>query len=212
MQPVRTIARPASRLLILSLGLAVLLSSPALAGSEAVSAPQAAGVTNFHQISDSVFRGAQPSAEGFKSLAKLGIKTVLDLRWTGERAREEERIVTAAGMRYVGLPLRGLGAPTSEEMSKALALLLDPSAGPVFVHCKRGADRTGTVIACYRIQHDHWANGAALVEAKLCGMSWMERAMQQYVLHYGATESLAPTPKASPDSGKTNPVLATAIN
>ena len=32
--------------------------------------------------------------------------------------------------------------------------------GPIFVHCRRGKDRTGTVIACYRIQHDGWANHA----------------------------------------------------
>lgn len=212
MRPSRIIARPCRHILGLSLVLAFLLSSPAVAGSEAISALSADGVSNFHQIDDHVFRGAQPTAEAFKSLAKLGIRTVLDLRWTGERSREEERIVTAAGMRYVSMPFRGLGAPTEEEMSEALALLEDPSAGPVFVHCRRGADRTGTVIACYRIQHDHWANQTALIEAKLCGMSWVERAMQQYILRYRASESLASTPRSSPDSGKTNPVLATAVH
>jgi protein-tyrosine phosphatase len=71
-----------------------------------------------------------------------------------------------------------------------LGLLNDAAAGPVFVHCRRGADRTGTVLACYRIAHDGWDNSKALSEARSLGMSWIERAMQSYVLHYAA----APAP------------------
>jgi protein tyrosine/serine phosphatase len=55
---------------------------------------------------------------------------------------------------------------------------------PVFVHCRRGKDRTGTVIACYRIQHDGWTNIHALEEAKSHGMSFAERSMRAYILHF----------------------------
>jgi protein tyrosine/serine phosphatase len=54
----------------------------------------------------------------------------------------------------------------------------------VFVHCRRGKDRTGTVIACYRIQHDGWDNRHALEEAKEHGMSSFERAMRAYILSF----------------------------
>jgi len=143
-----------------------------------------AGVGNFHQLNDSVFRGAQPSAQGFQGLAHLGIKTIVDLRESGGRAQNEQKLVEAAGMRYVNIPLNGHAAPSEAQVSRLLALLNDKASGPVFIHCRRGADRTGTIMACYRISHDHWENQKALDEAKANGMSWTEMAMKHYVLGY----------------------------
>src|ERR1051326_7667021 len=149
-----------------------------------MAAQEPAGVTNFHQINSHVCRGAQPSNEGFQSLARIGVKTVIDLRESGSRAAAERKVVEAAGMRYINIPLNGHAAPTEQQVTKLLELLNDQSAGPVFVHCRRGADRTGTILACYRISHDHWDNEKALHEAKSNGMSWTEMAMKHYVLGY----------------------------
>jgi len=54
----------------------------------------------------------------------------------------------------------------------------------VFIHCRRGADRSGTVLACYRISHDHWENQKALKEAKTYGLSTFERAMRSFIQHF----------------------------
>src|ERR1019366_8567503 len=86
----------------------------------------APGVPKFHRVNERIYRGAQPDGEGWDSLAKLGVKTVIDLR-------------------------------PPNQISRVLGLLAPP-ASPVFMHCRRGADRTGTVIACYRITHDGWNN------------------------------------------------------
>jgi uncharacterized protein (TIGR01244 family) len=142
------------------------------------------GVPNFHQINEHVFRGAQPTNEGFQSLANLGVKTIIDLREPGNRSVAERKVVEAAGMRYVTIPFSGMSAPSPENVAKVLALFDDASAGPVFVHCRRGADRTGTVIACYRIAHDGWDNQKALQEAKTDGMHWAEMAMKHYVMGF----------------------------
>jgi tyrosine-protein phosphatase SIW14 len=150
----------------------------------AVPAADVAGVGNFHQVNGFVYRGAQPTEEGFRNLARLGITTVIDLREAGGRSKQEEKTVVAAGMKYVNIPMKGMSAPTPQDMAKVLALLGNESAGPVFVHCRRGADRTGTVLAIYRITHDRWENGRALAEAKSLGMSWVERSMRSYILHY----------------------------
>ena len=130
-----------------------ILGLPVCAASSAVP-----GIDNFVAVDQRVYRGAQPTNDGIKYLAKLGIKVVLDLREHDERSLLEERAVTAAGMQYVNVPMTGMTPPTQAETNQILALLEDPAAGPVFVHCKRGADRTGAIIAAYRIDHDQWDN------------------------------------------------------
>ena len=148
-----------------------------------VNGAEAPGVPNFQQVGDHIYRGAQPSAQGFNSLEKLGIRTVIALRG-GDHEKSEQGVVERAGMRYVNVPLSGSAPPSGEQTARLLALLDDNAGWPVFIHCKRGADRTGTVIACYRITHDHWTNQKALAEARLHGMSWTERSMQQYILQF----------------------------
>jgi protein tyrosine/serine phosphatase len=153
--------------------------------------PKVAGIKpvgNFHQVNDHIYRGAQPSHPEFAGLANLGIKTVIDLRESGTRADSERKAVEGAGMRYMNIPLNGYHAPSEEVVRKLLTLLDDSSVGPVFVHCRRGADRTGTILACYRIAHDHWENGKALAEAKSFGMSWTEGSMQNFIVNYKARE------------------------
>lgn len=148
---------------------------------------EAPGVPNFHVVNEHVYRGGQPSARGWQSLAALGVKTVVDLRAEHAAANPEAQAVAAAGMRYVHVPLRRTGAPTNEQMRDALAAL--DSAGPVFVHCREGRDRTGTVIACYRIAHDGWSNAQALAEAKSRGLHWFEFGMKRYIQRFSAARS-----------------------
>jgi uncharacterized protein (TIGR01244 family) len=166
---------------LLEAPLALFLISVPLWAGDTVEAP---GVANFHTVDEHLYRGAQPTPEGIQSLAKLGIKVVIDLREGHEHASLEKSLVESAGMKYVNVPMRGLNAPTDDQMATVFALLGDSSGWPIFVHCKRGADRTGTVVACYRISHDHWRNAKALQEARLYGMSRVEVAMQHYILQF----------------------------
>jgi tyrosine-protein phosphatase SIW14 len=120
------------------------------------------------------------------------VKTVVDLRRDGEHSvKAEQQAVEAAGMHYVNVPLKGIVAPTDENISKALALLQSSDAGPVFLHCRQGVDRTGTVIACYRIAHDGWRNQVALDEAKSYGMHGVEVGMKRYVLRFSPSRQAA---------------------
>jgi uncharacterized protein (TIGR01244 family) len=160
-----------------------------------------AGVSNFHMVNDHVYRGAQPSVEGFQSLAKMGIKTIVDLRQAeGGRSAAEKQAVEAAGMKYINIPMLGMHTPNSGDVAKALAVLEDSKAGPVFVHCRRGADRTGAVLACYRISHDHWDNQRALAEAKSFGMAWIQKSIQHYVMAYRPpVQNAATAPAVTPN-------------
>ena len=155
------------------------------------SAADLTGVQNFHQINNHLYRGAQPTPEGFQHLAVLGVHTVLDLREAGSRAAAEKQVVEKDGMHYINIPFGGLSAPSDQQMTRVLTIFNDPQSGVVFVHCRRGADRTGTVVACYRVANDHWKNRDALAEAKQDGMAWFEKAMQHYVLRFNPAQMLA---------------------
>jgi tyrosine-protein phosphatase SIW14 len=175
-------------------------SLPVFAGS-------APGINNFDQVDQRVYRGGQPSAEGLQYLAKIGVKNILDLREADKRGIEEERMVKAAGMRYINVPMTGLTPPTEAEINKILALLKDESAGPVFVHCKRGADRTGAVIAAYHIDHDRWDNSRALKDAMSHGMSHFQFPRQGFIRQFQARTIDAGT-KPAVDTASVTPAVA----
>jgi len=151
---------------------------PALAGN-------VPGIKNFDQVDAHVYRGAQPTGEGFRYLARIGVKTVIDLREAGERAQAEERIIKASGMAYVNVPMTGLTPPTEAELLKILPVLENLTGGPVFVHCWRGADRTGAVIAAYHIDHDHWDNARALQDAEAHSMGFFQIPRQNFIKSFG---------------------------
>ena len=138
-------------------------------------------VRNFHAVDDRVFRGGQPSEKEFEELSKLSVKTVIDLRAGVDRS--EKSIVERLGIRYIHEPMSAIAEPSSQQIGKILNLL-ETEPGPVYVHCLRGKDRTGTVIACYRIAHHKWENQKALDEAKSFGMSMLEWRMQQFIRQF----------------------------
>ena len=138
-------------------------------------------VRNFHTVDDRVLRGGQPTEKEFEELSKLSVKTVIDLRAGVDRS--EKTIVEKLGIRYIHEPMSAIAEPSSQQISKILQLL-ETEPGPVYVHCLRGKDRTGTVIACYRIAHDKWGNQKALDEARSFGMSRLEWRMQQFIRQF----------------------------
>ncbi len=144
----------------------------------------AAHVRNFSKVNDHLYRGGEPSLVGLQELGAMGVKLVIDLREPGGSTTFEKQEAEKLKMQYVNVPFPALSAPSKEEIDRVLALLLHGDSETVFVHCRRGKDRTGTVIACYRIQHDGWPNWQALQEARRHGMSSIERGMQSYILHF----------------------------
>ena len=164
--------------------LPLLLLTVTLCAADERGLPPQHGIGNFGKINDSLYRGAQPNAVGIRNLARFGIKSIINLRLTNDVWQAEAAEARANGITYTNVPLRGLGRPTHAQVTTLLTLIQTLPA-PVFVHCEHGCDRTGTVIACYRIRHGGWPNEAALEEARKYGLSRLERGMIDYIREFG---------------------------
>ena len=162
----------------------LLLAAGNLAGAWQRGLPPSEGIVNFGKVNDTLYRGAQPDALGIKNLKKLGVKTILNLRMGNEAWKGEEAEAAANGIVYTNVPMDGITRPTHEQIAKALAII-DGLPSPVFVHCKHGCDRAGTIVACYRIRHDRWSSASALQEAEHYGISWFAWGMRKYIAEFG---------------------------
>lgn len=181
----------------LTLSLCLMLAFAVGYASEHRGLPVSEGILNFGKINENLYRGAQPDDAAIVHLKSLGIKTIISLRTTKEASTSEAARALANGIVFTNIPLAGLSRPADADVAKILSII-EASSGPVFVHCEHGCDRTGTVIACYRLQHDHWTGEAALDEANKYGMSHLERGMRAYVREFAKTLLAKNSPTTAP--------------
>ena len=118
-----------------------------------------AGVENFAKVSPALWRGAQPTAEGFRKLKAAGVKTVVSLR---ER-HDDWPLLSDSGLKYVRVPSQAWD-PEEAQRVLALKIVQNPANWPVFIHCLEGQDRTGYTVATYRILIEGWTATDAIHE------------------------------------------------
>jgi protein tyrosine/serine phosphatase len=121
------------------------------------------GVHNVGKVSEFLYRGSRPNEQGFSALKKLGVGTVVNLEgfWANGNERRE---VESLGMRYVNIPLGGWSTPSPAAVAQFLELVRDNADQKIFVHCRFGDDRTGVMIATYRMWRQNWTPEQALAE------------------------------------------------
>ena len=118
------------------------------------------GVPNFHQVSGSLYRSGQPTAKGMRELEKLGIKTIINLR-AFHSDRDEIKEIK---LRYMHIRMKAWH-PEIEDVERFLSIVRDREYNPlILVHCMHGADRTGTMVAVYRIVEQGWSKERAVNE------------------------------------------------
>ena len=102
-------------------------------------------VPNYVLIAPGVAGGGQPGLEALPRIKELGFRTVINLRTEGERGylAEEEAALKAAGVRYVHVPLTA-ATLSSADVAAVRAVLEDPAAAPVLIHCTSG-NRVGAM-------------------------------------------------------------------
>jgi protein tyrosine/serine phosphatase len=126
---------------------------------------QMEGVPNLHKVSDTLYRSAQPSAEGMKNLKAMGIETIVNLR--SFHSDRDEIGDTVLGYEYIHMKA---WHAEEEDAVKFLRIVTDRKRCPVLVHCQHGADRTGTMCALYRVAVQGWTKEEALKEMKEGGL------------------------------------------
>src|ERR1035438_8024385 len=122
------------------------------------------GIGNFSQVTESLSRGAQPTAAGFTKLRDMGMGIIVNFRDEAGETADEKKQVESLGMEYVGIPWSGRQYPSSAQIIQFLDLIRANPQEKIFVHCLRGADRTGTMIAAYRIAVEHQSAAKAVSE------------------------------------------------
>ncbi len=127
---------------------------------------RATGILNFSKVEDGFYRGGCPTQEGLKYLKQLGVKTIIDLR-SGRCAVGSEKLkAEALGIRHINIPFRFFKLPPKDtDVRMFLQIAADIDSRPAFVHCQHGKDRTGAMVAVYRIAVCGWTAKKAYQEA-----------------------------------------------
>ncbi len=149
--------------------------------------PNSQAIPRFDQVAEGFYRGGQPRRHGYEYLKQLGVKTVINLRAENQEAEE----VKSLGLHYVQIPMSPWERAPESKIQMFFQVLRDRDNYPVFVHCERGADRTGFMVGLYRIAFQDWSADRAYEEARAHGM-WPWHLSLKYQLYEFADRRAAP--------------------
>jgi protein tyrosine/serine phosphatase len=127
-----------------------------------------AGVANFGKVSPVLWRGGQPTLEGYRSLELAGVRTVISLRGDHDDYDDFAQLGGAPlKFKYLRIPMDSWQPDKARVvllMTVLESVLKDPQRTPVFVHCAAGKDRTGYALAAYRMVFEGWTANDAIEE------------------------------------------------
>ena len=181
-------------LLFSGLAAAFLMTScaktPALSASERPQtwsqAISLAGTPNLYKVSDELYRSGQPTAEGMRELEKKGIRTVISFRNFHD---DDDQIAgTNLESRRIRINTWAIDSQDDEEFLR----VLEECPKPVLIHCLHGSDRTGSMVALYRIRKQGWSVEEAVNEMKHGGTGF--HRIWYHLPDWVAEESAKATP------------------
>ncbi len=116
-------------------------------------------IPNLYCFGPGLYRGAQPTANGFEKLQTLGIKTIINLR----SFHSDKKEVLRLGISYEQIHMKAWHVE-KEDVVRFLRIVTDSSCLPIFVYCHYGSDRTGLMVAVYRVVVTGWTKKQAIRE------------------------------------------------
>jgi len=138
---------------------------------------------NCYRVSAEVYRCEQPDAANIADLKTLGISSLLNLR----NHHSDSKKLAAAGFKLL-LERMEADELTIDHLVAALRQL-HTAPKPVLVHCWHGSDRTGSVIAAYRIVFQGWTPAAALDELRFGGFGYHEKTFPNIITLFQALDA-----------------------
>ncbi len=122
-------------------------------------------IPNFARVTETLYRGALPDAEGYRTLSDtLGVRRVCSLI---ERERSEDmKHALANGIEeWKHIPLSDRAAPAPDKVRAWLDFIRTAKTnGAIFTHCRGGRHRTGMLCAVYRVTDNGWTKEQAANE------------------------------------------------
>lgn len=138
---------------------------------------------NWYKVDDLVYRSEQPDEMGMVDIERYGIRRVLNLR----QFHSDDDEVEGTNIEIFRIPMNA-GNIKDEDVVKALQVI-KTSDLPILVHCWHGSDRTGTIIAMYRIVEQGWSKENALDELVNGGYGY--HSIYTNILEYISTVNIA---------------------
>jgi len=131
------------------------------------------GVPNMFKVNEFLYRSAQPTWKGMQNLEKFGIRTIINLRWLHSDKDE----LKGTYLNYKTCRAKAWHIE-NEDVIWFLRIITNMCNGvckdnvPFLVHCQHGADRTGCMVAMYRIVVQGWTREEALKELEEGGFGY----------------------------------------
>lgn len=126
-------------------------------------------IPNFYKVDHRLWRGGYPSEAGLQELQEQGVGTIINLCGETDELIKEKIFAKSHDIKFYQLPMSVYQRPEDSQVLKFLEIVLTPENQPVFVHCRSGRDRTGAMVAVYRVIAYHWGPKEAYKEAKRLG-------------------------------------------
>jgi uncharacterized protein (TIGR01244 family) len=143
------------------------------------------GIRNFTVVDATVGCAGATESRAFPALKERGYKSVVNLRLeteVGAAVNESRAMATAAGLKFIHLPLNA-ASPDESVVDEFIKAVSDAANQPVFINCG-SANRVAALWLTKRMLVDKWTEAAALEEAKFIGLS--NESLQKFALAYVA--------------------------
>jgi len=125
---------------------------------------------NFYKVDANVYRSEQPGKKSMHQLDSMGIKTVINLK----QHKADDDKAEKTNLVLVQIPMKA-GTISYTDVVAGVKTIMQAKK-PVLVHCKHGSDRTGCMIAAYRIVKCGWTKEEAIKELREGGFGFHEGA------------------------------------